>query len=224
MQVNTTGPRAAAALVIALAVNCVHYSGAKSASHVFTGDSETNHMHGLGPATTVSSLQVGICSLAFNLLQLMLCQYISEVVYTQQQKLNDALKRKLPKDIMERLQQIYDEVKGNDGGAVADYIPDLAKANPDRFAISICDMSGEVYSVGDVEVPFTIQSCCKPILYMMALEDVGLEEVGAKINTEPSGQPFDALSIDPRQATAIDLSAYLNWPHTLSALWIFISV
>jgi hypothetical protein len=176
----------------------VHYTGSKSATHVYTGDSGASNMHGLGPATPVSSLHVGIGSLAFSLLQLMFCQYISEVVYAQQKKLNDALKRKLPADIMDRLKQIYEEVKGNDGGAVADYIPELARANPDRFAISICDLSGEVYSVGDVEAPFTIQSCCKPILYMMALEDAGMEAVSTKINTEPSGQPFDALSIDPR--------------------------
>eukprot|EP00873_Tetraselmis_striata_P038038 jgi/Tetstr1/458302/TSEL_000341.t1 len=196
-QVNTTAPRAAAAFIIALAVNCVHYTGATSATYVFTASVASSPMHGLGPSMAINSLHVGLMSLGYSLLQLMFCQYISEVVYAQQKKLNDALRRKLPADVNERLHAIYSVVKPMMGGAVADYIPELGRADPSRFGIAICDMSGEIYSVGDVGLPFTIQSCCKPLLYMMALEDLGMEAVGQKISTEPSGQPFDALSIDP---------------------------
>ena len=43
-------------------------------------------------------------------------------------------------------------------GTVATYIPELAKADPERFAICLATTDGHVYEVGDARAPFTIQS------------------------------------------------------------------
>ena len=43
-------------------------------------------------------------------------------------------------------------------GDVADYIPELGKADPDHFGISLATLDGHVYEVGDSRIPFTIQS------------------------------------------------------------------
>jgi glutaminase len=40
------------------------------------------------------------------------------------------------------VQTIYDECKKNNSGKVADYIPELAKANPDFFGLSVCTIDG----------------------------------------------------------------------------------
>src|SRR5581483_8253921 len=39
-------------------------------------------------------------------------------------------------------------------GAVANYIPELGKADPAHFGISLATLDGHVYEVGDSRVPF----------------------------------------------------------------------
>jgi len=82
-------------------------------------------------------------------------------------------------------------------GAVADYIPELAKANPDWFGICIATRDGHVYEVGDTRQHFTIQSISKAITYGLALEDRGEDFVLSKISVEPSGEAFNAISLKP---------------------------
>jgi len=54
-------------------------------------------------------------------------------------------------------------------GEVATYIPELARANPGWFGISLATADGHVYEVGDTRQPFTIQSISKPFVYVHAL-------------------------------------------------------
>jgi glutaminase len=82
-------------------------------------------------------------------------------------------------------------------GAVADYIPELALANPNWFGISIATHDGQVYEVGDTQQPFTIQSLSKPLTYGLALEQNGMDAVLQKIGVEPSGDAFNAISLQP---------------------------
>src|SRR3546814_8787117 len=67
-------------------------------------------------------------------------------------------------------------------GAVADYIPELAAADPDRLAICIATPDGAVYTAGDTDVEFTIQSMSKPFVYALAIADLGLKGVLAKVD------------------------------------------
>jgi len=83
-------------------------------------------------------------------------------------------------------------------GAVADYIPELAHADPDAFGICVATRDGEVYEVGDTRQPFTIQSVSKPFTYGLALSDHGEEAILAKIGVEPSGDAFNAISLRPQ--------------------------
>ena len=55
-------------------------------------------------------------------------------------------------------------------GNVADYIPELAKVNANKVAISTIE-DGELHSVGDSKVRFSIQSIVKVILYSLAMEN-----------------------------------------------------
>lgn len=82
-------------------------------------------------------------------------------------------------------------------GQVADYIPELAKADPRGFGICIATRDGHVYEVGDSRRPFTIQSISKALVYGLALEERGEEKVLAKIGVEPSGDAFNAISLKP---------------------------
>lgn len=82
-------------------------------------------------------------------------------------------------------------------GAVATYIPELGKADPDWFGICVVTCDGQVYEVGDTRQAFTIQSISKPLTYGIALQDSGKETVLSKVWMEPSGEPFNSISLDP---------------------------
>lgn len=82
-------------------------------------------------------------------------------------------------------------------GAVADYIPALAAADPDRFGIALCTADGAVYTAGDHAARFTIQSMSKPFTYALALEDLGLGGVDERIGVEPTGDAFNSISLEP---------------------------
>ena len=94
------------------------------------------------------------------------------------------------------LEQIYKEVKEIRDGAVATYIPQLARVNPEHFAVSVCSVDGQRYSFGDSRTDFCIQSCCKPINYCMALEQHGEEKVHRHVGREPSGVSFNELKLN----------------------------
>jgi glutaminase len=99
--------------------------------------------------------------------------------------------------IQDYLQLLHDKYQSEGGGAVASYIPELAKANPDWFGISLVTMDGHVYEVGDTRELFTIQSVSKPFVYGLALEDNGRDDVAKKICVEPSGDAFNSISLRP---------------------------
>ena len=100
--------------------------------------------------------------------------------------------------IQETLQGVYEKYKDVRDGEVATYIPELAKAKPDDFGISLATVDGQVFSVGDFQQEFTIQSICKPFAFLMALEEFGRDAVLQKVCVEPSGDAFNSIELEPR--------------------------
>lgn len=98
--------------------------------------------------------------------------------------------------IPDYLQEVLEDCRLADGGAVADYIPDLARANPDRIAIALTTPDGVSYCAGDADVAFSIQSISKPFAYGIALLDSGFDTVLGKIGVEPSGEAFNEISLE----------------------------
>ena len=99
--------------------------------------------------------------------------------------------------IQDYLQELHARYAGLQEGNVATYIPELAKANPDWFGIGLVTTGGHVYEEGDSRQHFTIQSISKPFVYGMALEDGTRAEVLKKIGVEPTGDAFNAISLEP---------------------------
>jgi glutaminase len=89
----------------------------------------------------------------------------------------------------------YEEFKSDASGAVADYIPELQRANPAHFGVALVTIDGHVYEVGDSMVEFTIQSVSKAFVFAQALEAVGEERVSAAIGVEPSGEAFNSIRL-----------------------------
>lgn len=81
-------------------------------------------------------------------------------------------------------------------GEVANYIPELAKADPESFGIAVVSVLGHPYEAGQSRTAFTLQSISKPFVYALALSELGLQEVHEGVGFEPSGEPFNAFSLD----------------------------
>jgi glutaminase len=95
------------------------------------------------------------------------------------------------------LARLHQDWAADDSGAVADYIPPLALADPNSFGIAITTTEGHSYEVGDSRSRFTIQSMSKPFTYGLALHDRGFDAVDGKVGVEPSGEAFNSISLTP---------------------------
>ena len=81
---------------------------------------------------------------------------------------------------------------------MANYIPQLATFGKDKWAMSICTVDGQRFSLGDVDDPFTIQSCSKPFSYAICLNELGPDLVHNYVSYEPSGLNFNEIVLDKR--------------------------
>ena len=97
------------------------------------------------------------------------------------------------------LQHVLSQCDSNDQGQLADYIPELAHADPNKIALAVAMVDGTIYSSGDDEVEFTIQSMSKPFAYALAIQAHGLSAVLNKVGVEPSGEAFNQISLGQDQ-------------------------
>src|SRR6202158_2252296 len=100
--------------------------------------------------------------------------------------------------IQDILQDVYEKYRCVHEGEVATYIPELGKANPDHFGICLATVDGQVFSAGDWQEEFTIQSISKPFAFQMALEERGRDKTLEHVGVEPSGDAFNAIELEPR--------------------------
>jgi glutaminase len=98
--------------------------------------------------------------------------------------------------LRDTLRDLHARLAANHDGRVADYIPELALANPDHFGIALCTADGQIVEIGDCQQTFTIQSVSKPFVFGLALEDHGIEHVLTKVGVEPTGEAFNSIVLD----------------------------
>jgi glutaminase len=108
------------------------------------------------------------------------------------------------------LKELIDQCRQDTvNGKVANYIPALAKADPNALGIYILDRNGLHAQGGDSKVRFSIQSVVKPILLLQALMDNGVDYVRSRVGVESTGKPFDAININESVSQEI-LSEHIN--------------
>lgn len=98
-------------------------------------------------------------------------------------------------DFQNVLEDIYNDLKNApQKGAVATYIPELAKQSNTSFGMYIKPINGKSCSVGDWNTPFSIQSVSKVLALSKAIvfED---NNIWKRVDVEPSGNPFNHLSL-----------------------------
>jgi glutaminase len=102
------------------------------------------------------------------------------------------------------IEDIYWKCKSNTDGKVASYIPQLSRVSPDYWGVSVCTIDGQRFSIGDTTIPFTLQSCSKPLTYAIALEKLTQEVVHQYVGQEPSGRNFNELVLDHNSEFLVD--------------------
>uniref|UniRef100_A0A914BYA5 glutaminase n=1 Tax=Acrobeloides nanus TaxID=290746 RepID=A0A914BYA5_9BILA len=94
------------------------------------------------------------------------------------------------------IKEIFDMCKEVRDGKVASYIPQLGRANPESWGVSICTVDGQRVHFGDTTKPFCVQSVSKAFNYAIAASDLGADFVHQYVGQEPSGRLFNEICLD----------------------------
>jgi glutaminase len=112
------------------------------------------------------------------------------------------------------LQNLLEDIVGSaqlrlvEGQVATHIIPQLASVPSDRFGISVATREGGIYSAGDAQVPFSIQSISKAYALSLALNDDS-EAIWKRVFREPSGSPFNSL-VQLEQENGMPRNPFIN--------------
>ena len=96
------------------------------------------------------------------------------------------------KEFQRLVDAAYAKYKGLQDGKNADYIPILTETPSDLFGVVIVTKDGKVYSAGDVDYVFSIQSVSKPFTAALVMSQQGPAVLKEKIGVEPTGMAFNS--------------------------------
>lgn len=96
-------------------------------------------------------------------------------------------------EIKAALNSAYTQYKGLKQGKNADYIPALAKVNPELFGITLITADGQSFDIGDTKHQFSIQSISKVFTLADVLKNEGAKLVEDKIGVNATGGKFNSI-------------------------------
>ncbi|CAN8067441.1 unnamed protein product [Agarophyton chilense] len=99
------------------------------------------------------------------------------------------------KEFKGHLDSLKSIIEPIEAGKNADYIPILKDVDPNKFGVAFCSVDGQFYESGDTREMFSVQSTCKPIMFALALEKLGQRKILEWCGVEPSGRPFNDLTL-----------------------------
>ena len=98
-----------------------------------------------------------------------------------------------PADIQKAVDAAYAKYKGLQEGKNADYIPALAKVDPNLFGIALVTPDGKVYTAGDVKTEVSIQSISKVFTMAQVIQEQGLDSIKNRIGVDATGARFNSI-------------------------------
>jgi len=96
-------------------------------------------------------------------------------------------------NIEKALNDAYTKYKSLQEGANADYIPALAKVDPNIYGIALVTPEGKVYTAGDVESEVSIQSISKVFTMALVMDEKGPESIYNNMGVDATGQVFNSI-------------------------------
>lgn len=112
-------------------------------------------------------------------------------------------------DIQGVLNATYEKYKSLREGKNADYIPVLAKVDPNIFGIVLITPDGKVYAVGDTSSRVSIQSISKVFTLARILEDSGETVVRKRIGVDATGRQFNSI-FPIEEHKGKDMNSFVN--------------
>jgi glutaminase len=87
----------------------------------------------------------------------------------------------------------YNQFKALKEGKNADYIPALAKVDPNLFGIALVTVDGKVYTAGDIKTEVSIQSISKVFTMAQVIQEQGLDSIEKRIGVDATGARFNSI-------------------------------
>jgi glutaminase len=78
-------------------------------------------------------------------------------------------------------------------GKNADYIPALAKVNPNLYGIALVMADGKVYTAGDIKTEVSIQSISKVFTMAQVIQEQGPDSIAKRIGVDATGARFNSI-------------------------------
>jgi glutaminase len=93
------------------------------------------------------------------------------------------------------VEKIYNKIKKlKQKGKNADYIPDLKRGDPNIYAISVCNIKGEIMNFGDYESEVGIESVSKVFTLALALNIHGIKKLIRNIGKTKEQHEFNSMN------------------------------
>jgi len=87
----------------------------------------------------------------------------------------------------------FEQFKNLKEGKNADYIPALAKVDPNLFGIALVTVDGKVYTAGDIKTEVSIQSISKVFTMAQVIQEQGIDSVAKRIGVDATGARFNSI-------------------------------
>ena len=87
----------------------------------------------------------------------------------------------------------FNQFKTLKEGKNADYIPALAKVDPNLFGIALVMADGTVYTAGDIKTEVSIQSISKVFTMAEVVQEQGPESIEKRIGVDATGARFNSI-------------------------------
>jgi glutaminase len=92
------------------------------------------------------------------------------------------------------VREAYDKFRSDTSGKNADYIPFLAQVDSKMFGVAVVSTDNQVFSIGEINYAFSIQSISKVYTLALAMEELGADRVFERIGSEPTGRAFNSVN------------------------------
>jgi glutaminase len=96
-------------------------------------------------------------------------------------------------DVQALISAGYERYRHLDEGAVADYIPALAAASPSAFGVCVAGVGGRLFSAGDADQEFAIESISKLFVFALVCHTLGHDQARQKLGVNSTGLPFNSV-------------------------------
>jgi len=96
-------------------------------------------------------------------------------------------------DVQAAVDAAYAKFRTLKEGKNADYIPALAKVDPNLFGIAVVTTDGKVFTAGDVKTEVSIQSISKVFTMAQVIQEQGLDSVAKRIGVDATGARFNSI-------------------------------